>query len=198
MAKQEIFPVTIPEPEFQDRRRGAETGIYIACSDRALLDTINSMLNRKGIIGISDAEGKYHYLVDGRHSARKVISRINDLVVGNATVIADAVPDDVINSVLKSILVYYDFDMSLIGTSAIFEIVRRMVVYRDMYFMAIRELYAISGELLGLSYYQTERDIRYALKKSSFNESGIKTTRILRMLADDVNDRIKALKRQPV
>ncbi len=198
MAKQGIVPVSIPDPEHHYKRRGSETGIYIACSDRALLDTINSMLSRKGIIGISDAEGKYHYIVDGRHSARKVISRINDIVMGNATAIASEVPDDVINSVLKSILVYYDFDISLIGTSAIFEMVRRMVVYRDLYFMPIRQLYAVAGELLGLSYYQTERDVRYSIRKSSFANTGIKTTRILRMLADDVNDRIKATKRQSV
>ena len=73
--------------ELKDRRRGAETGIYIACNDRALLDTINSMMGRRGIVGISDAEGKFHYIVDGRKNSKKAISKIDDIVSHSATVI---------------------------------------------------------------------------------------------------------------
>ncbi len=183
---------------YQDTRRHAETGIYIACSDKALLDTINSMLGRKGIIGISDAEGKYHYIVDGRKNTKKVISRINEIVGEESFSHLENMSDSVVVSVLKTILIYYEFDLTLIGTSAIFEIVRMMVTYRDFYFCAIRELYAVAGDLLSLSYGQTERDIRYAIRKSSFDQTGMKTTMILRILADDVNDKLKELKRQPL
>ena len=184
--------------ELKDRRRGAETGIYIACNDRALLDTINTMMGRRGIVGISDAEGKFHYIVDGRKNSKKAISKIDDIVSHSATVIEDEVPDIMITSVLKTILVFYDFELTLTGTCAIFEIVRRMVIYRDLYFSAVRQLYAVAGDILGLSYGQIERDIRYSIKKSSFDKTGIRTAMILRLLADDVMEKLKEIKRQPV
>ncbi len=184
--------------DYQDKRRGAETGIFIACNDRALLDTINSMMGRRGVVGIADAEGKFHYIVDGRKNTKAAISKISDIVSGSAKIIEDEVPDVLVTSVLKTVLVFYDFDLTLIGTSAIFEIVRRMVIYRDFYFSAVRELYAVVGDILGLSYDQIERDIRYSIKKSSFDQTGIRTTMILRLLSDEVINKMKEIKRQPV
>ena len=184
--------------EYKYKRRGTETGIYIACTDRSMLETINSMLGRKGLIGVSDAEGKFHYIVDGRKSSKRAASRIIEIVTANASMIEDEMPDKQLTNILKSVLIFYDFDMTLIGTSAIFEIVRRMVIYRDLYFCAMRELYGFAGEILGLSYYQVERDIRYAVKRSSFYKEGIKTTMVLRRIADDVTIQLKEIKRQPV
>ena len=119
-------------------------------------------------------------------------------MTGSAKIIEDEVPDVLVTSVLKTVLVFYDFDLTLIGTSAIFEIVRRMVIYRDFYFSAVRELYAAVGDILGLSYEQIERDIRYSIKKSSFDQTGIRTTMILRLLSDEVINKMKEIKRQPV
>lgn len=184
--------------EYEYKRRGNETGIYIACDDRTLLETINAMLGRKGMIGVSDAEGKFHYVVDGRRSSRKAASRIIEIVTASASLIEDEIPDIQVTSLLKNTMVFYDFDMTLIGTSAIFEIVRRMIIYRDMYFSSMRELYSFAGELLGLTYYQVERDIRYAVKRSNFDRAGVKTTMVLRMLADEVTLQLKEIKRQPV
>ncbi|MCR5593960.1 MAG: hypothetical protein K6F79_09480 [Saccharofermentans sp.] len=180
---------------YKSNRTGTETGIFVVCSDKALLDSINSMLKNKGVIGVSDAEGKYHYFVDGRKNKSKVPSKVNDIVVNSFYELEDDIPDTMIISVLKSILIDYDFDLSLIGTSAIFEIVRKMVRYRDVYYHGVRELLMIAGENLCLSYAQTERDIRYAVRKSSFDSMGIKTTTILRFFADEVRMRVRELKK---
>ena len=57
-----------------------ETGIYVVCSDEILLKTSNSMLKRKGIVGVADATGKVHYVVDARSNPGYAARRIHDLV----------------------------------------------------------------------------------------------------------------------
>lgn len=184
--------------EYQNNRRGSETGIYIVCSDKALLDKINTMLRFKGVIGVADAEGKYHYFVDGRKTFAKVVTEVDEIVMQNAENIELDAPESMVVSAVRAVLIFYDFDMSLIGTTAMYEILRRMVIYRDVYYHGVRELYAIAADRLKLSYEQTERDIRYSVKKSSLSNEGLKTTEMFRMLADEVNYRLDEMKRQPV
>ena len=180
------------------KSRDKETGIYVVCSDKALLERINTMLSCRGIIGIADGEGHFHYFVDGRKRPGKAVSDINEIVVRHAAKIESEVPECFITSVINEALVFYDFDMTLMGTNAIFEIIRRMVIYREVYYHGMRQLYGIACDVLKLTYEQAERDIRYAIRRSGFETSGLKTTKILHILADDVTDRLAELKRQPV
>ncbi|MBR1798222.1 MAG: hypothetical protein IJ757_09490 [Clostridiales bacterium] len=181
-------------------RRGAETGIYVVCNDNDLLKRINRMLRGRGVIGVSDAEGKFHYLVDGRGNLGNALTQVIGLMEGSADHLATEVPNNLVGSILRSVLIAYDFDMKLIGTGAIFEIVRRMVIYSDDYFRGVKDLYSIAGNTLHMSYAQIERDVRYAVKRSSLGRQGVKTSVILRTLADEVFDRlerIEHIKRQP-
>lgn len=184
--------------QYQSYRHGSETGIYIICNDRSLLDKINDMLRFKGVIGVADAEGKFHYFVDGRKTFAKLASEVDDIVTRNAANLECEAPESMVVDSVRAVLIFYDFDMSLIGTTAMFEILRRMVIYRDVYYHGVRQLYSIAADRLKLSYEQTERDIRYAVKKSSLDNSGMKTTEMFRLLADEVNYRLEDLKRQPV
>jgi len=181
-----------------DDRVGMDTGIYVVCSDREILSRINSMLRRSGIIGITDAEGKYHYFVDARTRHGKAAARISEIVTDNTARLQREDTDILINETLRSILVFYDFDLTLMGTCAIIEIVRKMVKSTNIYYHGFKELLTIAGNTLMLSYNQVERDIRYSVKKSSFNGMGMKTTVILRLLADEVCERISKEKRQSV
>ena len=177
-------------------RAGAETGIYVICNDKALLDKINLMLRCRGVIGVTDAEGKQYYFVDARGNNGRAIAVVSDLVTRNAASIECEWPDTLVTTTLKTMMLSYDFDVTLMGSRAIMEIVRRMVIYRDVYFYGMRELYAIGGGLLRLSYEQTERDIRYAIRKSSFECTGMKTTAVLRIIADEVTSKLEEIKRQ--
>jgi len=180
------------------KSRDKETGIYVVCSDKAMLEKINTMLSRRGIIGIADGEGNFHYFVDGRKRQGKAIADVNEIVIRNAASIENNVPEYYITSLLNEVLMFYDFDMTLMGTNAIFEIVRRMVIYRDVYYHGMRQLYGIACDVLKLSYEQAERDIRYSIRRSGFENSGLKTTKILHILADDVTGRMTEMKRQSV
>jgi len=55
-----------------------EVGFYVVCSDRMILDKINSMMKNRGFVGISDTAGRLHYMVDARfgvHSAVTILLR---------------------------------------------------------------------------------------------------------------------------
>ena len=184
--------------EYHELYKNSEAGIYVVCSDKGLLDRINRMLKRNGVIGIADAEGKFHYFVDGRQNTGRTVTEVSDIVIRNAASIEEELPSDIVSSVLRTVLVFYDFDISLIGTTAIFLMVRKMVMFSDLYYQSTCKLYSMASEALKLSCDQIERDVRYSIKKSSFNKTGIKTSMILRMLSDEVSDRVAQIKRQPV
>ncbi|MCQ2515627.1 MAG: hypothetical protein MJ094_02030 [Saccharofermentans sp.] len=173
------------------------TGIYVVCSDDFLLNKINGMLRVKGVIGISDAEGKFHYFIDGRKNLGRTVARIDQIVSDSTALIrAEIESGNAVAEIVKALLVYYDFDLTLIGTIAIQEIIYRMVIDKAVYFYSMRELNSIAQDILRLTYEQVERDIRYAVRKSSFDGMGIKTVIILRSLADEVFERIDKLQMQ--
>ena len=58
-----------------------EFGFYIACDDRSILKCINSMLLDNGMVGLSDTEGKVHYLIDGRRGGNYVLGRVKEKVL---------------------------------------------------------------------------------------------------------------------
>ena len=66
--------------EYRELYKNSEAGIYVVCSDKGLLDRINRMLKRNGVIGIADAEGKFHYFVDGRQNTGRTVAEVSDIV----------------------------------------------------------------------------------------------------------------------
>lgn len=173
------------------------TGIYVVCDDDFLLSKINGMLKSKGVIGIADAEGKVHYFVDGRKNLGRTIARIDQIVSDSTAVIrAEIESSSSVAEVIKSLLEFYDFDVTLIGTIAIQEILYRMVTDKAVYYYGIRDLTGIAQDTLRLTYDQVERDIRYAIRKSSFDGMRVKTRVVLRNLADEVFERIEKIQSQ--
>jgi len=173
------------------------TGIYVVCSDDFLLSKINGMLRSKGVIGIADAEGKFHYFVDGRKNFGRTIARIDQIVSDTTAVIRSEIECNYsVSEVIRDVLIFYDFDLTLIGSQAIQEILYRMITDKAVYFYCIRDLTGIAQDILRLTYDQVERDIRYAIRKSSFVGMRVKTAVILRSLADDVFERIEKQQKQ--
>ena len=166
-----------------------ETGIYVVCSDKMLLSTINSMLKRKGIIGVADAEGKMHYLVDARKNPSYAARQIDNLVFGGK----DDGEDDpgetdperlkTINTIVEDILIDYGFDLTLLGTKAMMIIIRKLSAGGQARRMSTKQLFDIAAESLGINYMHVERNIRYAIKRSNYDYEGIKSMTIIRDIA---------------
>lgn len=77
-----VYRTNIAEvPSSSVRYSKNEFGFYIACDDRSILKCINSMLLDNGMVGLSDTEGKVHYLIDGRRGGNYVLGRVKEKVL---------------------------------------------------------------------------------------------------------------------
>lgn len=178
-----------------------ETGIYVVCSDKAMLETINRMLKRQGIIGVTDTAGRTHYLVDARknpgHAARQIADFINKNAL-NAEQIEVEEGENKKNSpsvkliriVATETLKGYGFDLSLIGTKAILVLIKILIKKENLSSMCAKEMFMLAADVLGQTYAQIERDIRYAIKKSQYNQYGTKTSHVVRCLVEEVRGRL--------
>lgn len=179
----------------QKTTANVDTGVYVVCDDKALMDRINSMLKGKGMIGIADAEGKIHYVVDGRDKPNNAACGVDQIVINNYRELEDDIPESLVAKTVREVLTEHGFDFSLIGTLAIFEIVKKMVRVRRIYFHGMKELMALAESVLSITYEQTERNVRYAVRKSSFKGKGVKTTVLLRLISDEVIARLTDTKK---
>ena len=140
----------------------------VVCSDLSLLENINSLLKQKGVITVEDEDGTLHYIVDGRNNRQSVAGKVTAINPVNK---ADNSKEDAYMELcIKTVLREYGFDMSLIGTLLIYKSIlmsfRRCIPLPT----TMKGLYCETGKELGLSYEQSERDVRYAITRSSLKK----------------------------
>ena len=137
----------------------------VVCSDLSLLENINSLLKQKGVIAVEDEAGTLHYIVDGRNNRQSVAGKVTAI---NPTVTTSNEKEEAyIELCIKTVLREYGFDMSLIGTVLIYNSIFLSFKKRMPLPTTMKGLYCETGSELGLSYEQSERDVRYAIVKSS-------------------------------
>ena len=172
--------------------RSKDTGIYVICSDQSLLDKVNKLFRRQGVIGVTDAEGKTHYMVDARRSKNQAARQINEFVnnmreddefVDYKDKIAKG---NVFDEVVDDIFLFYGFDISLLGTQALIILASHMVYMKDERINNVKDFMMIASRALELNYNQLERNIRYAIKKSKFKDMNLRTVVIIRLLANAI------------
>lgn len=137
----------------------------VVCSDLSLLENINSLLKQKGVITVEDENGTLHYIVDGRNNRQSVAGKVTAINPIDRT--HNEKEEAYIELCIKTVMREYGFDMSLIGA---------VLIYNSLYFSfkrhiplpaTMKGLYCETGKELGLSYEQAERDVRYAITRSS-------------------------------
>ena len=137
----------------------------VVCSDLSLLESINSLLRQKGVIAVEDESGVLHYIVDGRSDRRSVAGRVT--AINPAKTAEQEKQEAYLELCIKTVLREYGFDMALMGT---------MLIYKSIYISlkrcmplpaTMKSLYCETGKELGLSLEQSERNVRYAITKSS-------------------------------
>ena len=147
-----------------------EFGFYIACDDRSILKCINSMLLDNGMVGLSDTEGKVHYLIDGRRGGNYVLGRVKEKV----------------HSVMKR----YGFMDTLSGTRILRYLLFRL--YRDPKLLksAVKCLYPLARAEFQMSPAQVERNLRYAIRKCPKLKEETRVIMILRKLHDKTMEEV--------
>ncbi|MCR5385016.1 MAG: hypothetical protein K6E72_10335 [Saccharofermentans sp.] len=140
----------------------------VVCSDLSLLENINSLLKQKGVIAVEDEAGTLHYIVDGRSNRQSVAGKVTAInPSGNAS---NEKEEAYLEICIKTVLREYGFDMSLIGTVLIYKSILMSFKKRIPLPATMKVLYCETGRELGLSYEQSERDVRYAIVKSSLKK----------------------------
>lgn len=176
---------TILNPE-----KNGEYGFYIACDDRSILNCVNAMLLSSGVVGLSDTEGRMHYLIDGRRGRNYAVQKVNEnvLLLKERFREEDKMEDILISSAIDRVLSRNGFRSNLIGTQLIHFCL--MCLYRDPELIksVSKKLYPMIETPYKMSSQQIERNIRYSITKSDFHLGGILV--MLRVMRDAVVDEV--------
>lgn len=142
----------------------------VVCSDLSLLDNINTLLKDNGVISVEDDYGVLHYIVDGRDNRKEAAGKVTSISSNDGDDADRAKEDSFLEACVKTVMREYGFDTTLIGTTMIFNSLfyslRRNVPLPN----TMKCLYIEYGSSLGLTISQAERDVRYAITKSSLKK----------------------------
>jgi len=161
------------------------TGVYIVGTDEALLSRINRMMKRKGIIGVTDTVGNVHYIVDARTGSKVNSPDMEQIVIPNGFNYASSF-DEIINDVMKT----HGFDVSLIGSAILIYLIRNQLNNEDIVQTGLKYAIVDAADVFGMSVNTVMRDIRYAVNKSYYADSGRRTSWIIHMMAEEVKETI--------
>lgn len=142
--------------------------LSVVCSDLSLLENINSLLRENGVISIEDESGILHYIVDGRSNRSEAAGKVTSIGPGNSE---DAIKaESYLDTCIRTSMREYGFDPSLIGTTIIYRAIMVSYKTKTALPLTLKGLYAESAREFGLSYEQAERDVRYAITRSSLKK----------------------------
>lgn len=158
----------------------------VVCSDLSLLENINTLLKRKGVIAVEDEYGALHYIVDGRNNRQSVAGKVTSINPNNTA--ERKKEEEFFEFCLKNVLREYGFDMSLIGTVLIFNSFLSSFKNCMPLPNTMKGLYCETGREMGLSYEQSERDVRYAITRSSLKN--MRSRAVMRCIQSRVERRM--------
>ncbi len=147
---------------------GEETGIYIVCNDKNIMENINSMMHRNGMIKISDTAGRTHYMIDARKMPTAVVDKINEIML-DSDINSLGSNTKGFNYAIKRILEEYRFDFNLIGTDILRFLIRKYSLRVSDSQITMKHLYLLASEEFRMTCDQIERDVRYSIRKSGFS-----------------------------
>ncbi|HHT78141.1 MAG TPA: hypothetical protein GXZ67_09725 [Clostridiaceae bacterium] len=165
-----------------------EVGFYVVCSDRMILDNINSLMRKRGLLGISDTAGRVHYMVDARRGVPSVVNRIT----GQALKQLDysSLSNAQIIVAVDEVMQRHGLDTVLLGT----RICRYILIQstRDVSLMSsvTKRAYGLTAAEFGMTPTQVERNLRYAFRKLQIYQDGRRNAYILNKLFSELRDYI--------
>ena len=156
--------------------QGTSNGIEmdIVCSDYSLLENINGLLCRSGFIGIRDAHGTLHYIVDGRNDRLRAQETAKDIVISSARLTGDE-SDAYYDVCARNVFNNYGLDLSKIGSVILYEEIRRIIYKGEDIPPNMKAIYIEATKRYSMTYSQIERDVRYALKQSNLAHLGTRS-----------------------
>ena len=117
----------ITEKNVSDPDSRQECGFFIVCDDRSILRSVNTMLLHSGLVGLSDTEGKIHYLIDGRRGSDYVLEQVQKKVlpIRDRAYAKSGYDDALILGTIDQVIEKNDLPATLAGTQII-----RLLLFR--------------------------------------------------------------------
>lgn len=177
---------TIEKESFTPKKLKSEYGFYIACDDRAILNCVNSLLLSSGMIGLSDTEGKMHYLIDGRRGKNYVLGQVKERVLP----LREASPSDslyedaVIYRAIDTVIRRYGFSETLMGTRILRVLLFRLYKEPKLLKCASKSLYPLAQPEFHITASQVERNLRYAIRRCAKLKENTRVLTVLGLLLD--------------
>ncbi len=177
---------TVEKSIHSPRTQRKEYGFYIACDDRAILNCVNAMLLSHGLVGLSDTEGKIHYLIDGRRGKNYILGQVKERVLPlreaspENSMYEDAVTYRAIDTVIRR----YGFQETLMGTRILRVLLFRLYKEPKLLKCASKSLYPLAQPEFHITASQVERNLRYAIRKSTRLKEDTRVITVLRLLLD--------------
>lgn len=150
------------------RRNPNEYGFYIACDDRSILRCVNTMLLNNGIVGLSDDNGRLHYLIDGRRGGNFVVDKLSSrlLTQERAGGSPEYYNEIFVLHAIDSVIEKYELNPTLIGTQIVRSALRELYYDPKLLKGVSKVLYPKIGKMYNMNPSQIERNIRYCIQKS--------------------------------
>lgn len=173
-----------------------DVGLYVISSDDMLIENVNSVLKRKGIIGVTDATGNTRYYLDGRNGITKTSNQIENAVVsftnqnGERYEMDMKLYDAAAHKVFKS----FGVDMCYIGSAILYASVRTVLENGFKMPVNLKSLWAEQSDEFMMSYEQMVRNIRYAISRSKLGN--LRTKLAIRYLALHVHQALVELTKE--
>ena len=167
----------------REYRGGSE--MSAVCSDLSLLENINALLGSSGVLSIRGEDGVIHYIIDGRHNRQRASAAVTALVKGST----GRVDNEFFETCLKSVFKEFGLDMSLIGTTVLFDAVKAIYLSGANVPLNMKTIYISAARTYKMTFAQIERDVRYAVKNSAF--AGMRSRNIVQSLVTRTGRRLK-------
>ncbi|MBO4688402.1 MAG: hypothetical protein J5636_07795 [Clostridiales bacterium] len=183
--------------DYSDRKsrhvsRDDEYGFFIVCDDQAILRCVNAMLLSSGMVGLSDKEGRMHYMIDGRRGGNYVLSQIRRraLALRERPVKYDRYEEAFLTHAIDTVIEEFGLPPTLIGTQIVRELLFHL--YRDPGLMkcASKSLYPLARSEFHMEPSQIERNVRYAIKKSAKLKGEKRLLTVLKAMMDRMMEEV--------
>ena len=158
----------------------------VVCSDLSLLENINTLLGNNGVISIRGEDGVVHYIIDGRQNRQRASAAVTALVRGHST---GRIDEEFFDACLKSVFKEFGLDLSLIGTTVLFDAVKAIYLSGSVVPLNMKTIYVSAAKTYKMTFSQIERDVRYAVKNSAF--AGMRSRNIVQSLVTRTGRRLK-------
>ncbi|MBO4474773.1 MAG: hypothetical protein IK020_08300 [Clostridiales bacterium] len=172
--------------------REEECGFFIVCDDQAILRCVNAMLLSNGMVGLSDKEGRMHYMIDGRRGGNFVLSQIRKkaMVFRQGHEKEDRYEEAFLTHAIDTVIDEAGLPPTLIGTQIVRELLFHL--YRDPGLMkcASKTLYPLVRAEYHMEPSQIERNVRYAIKKSTKLKGETRVLTVLKSMMDRMMEEV--------